>query len=410
MQYRTVPKTGERLSALGFGLMRLPQKNGGIDEERTIRQIRRAIDAGVNYLDTAPLYHFGRSEPILARALSDGYREKVNIATKLPPWAVRNRSDMDQILEAQLKTLGTNQIDYYLLHSLARESWAKMRSLGVLDFLNDAKQAGKIRNAGFSFHGDTATFKEIVDSYGWEFCQIQFNYLDEVTQAGAEGLRYAASHNLAVIVMEPLRGGNLAKSVPAGVQTLWDSAGVKRSPAEWGLRWVWNHPEVTVVLSGMNDEADIEENLRTAESALPGGLSMAELDLIGRVRDTYRSLMKVGCTGCSYCMPCPAGVNIPECFALYNSVYLFPKNRDSKLLYLARHGGLIGEPAFAGLCMNCGKCQKICPQHIAVPDRLKEVSKIMEGHGFKFKVKVAKGAFRVYDAITRLKRPKKRSG
>jgi hypothetical protein len=404
MLYRKVPKTDEELSILGFGFMRLPQKTGGgIDEERAIAQLRRAIDNGVNYVDTAPLYHFGRSEPLLARALQDGYREKVNIATKLPPWSVRNRGDMDRILDTQLATLKTDRIDYYLLHSLARESWEKLKSLGVLEFLDEAKKAGKIRNAGFSFHGDLPAFKEIVDAYGWEFCQIQYNYLDENMQAGTEGLKYAAGKRLAVMVMEPLRGGNLAKPVPDEVQKIWDEAPEKHSPAGWGLRWVWNHPEVTVVLSGMNNEADIDENIRAAGSSLPDSLADEELALVGRVRDTYRRLMKVGCTGCRYCMPCPAGVDIPECFALYNSRNLFPENKEIGFVYLGRHGGLIGKESYAGLCMQCGKCAKICPQKIPVPERLKEVSQSLEGRGFSFKVRVAKAAFRVYDGVTRLK-------
>lgn len=411
MLYRKVPKTGGELSILGFGFMRLPQKKtGGIDEERAIRQLRHAIDNGVNYVDTAPLYHFGRSEPILARALENGYREKVNIATKLPPWSVRNRGDMDRILDTQLATLKTDRIDYYLLHSMARETWEKLKGLGVLEFLDEAKKSGKIRNAGFSFHGDGKTFKEIVDAYDWEFCQIQYNYLDEQTQAGTEGLGYAAKNRLAVMVMEPLRGGNLAKPVPGEIRKIWDEAPEKHSPAEWGLRWVWNHPGVTVVLSGMNDETDIDENIRAGGSALPDSLTTEELALIGRVRDTYRRLMKVGCTGCSYCMPCPAGVNIPECFALYNTANLFPGNRETKLLYLARHGGLVGSESYAGLCVQCGKCEKICPQKIPVPARLREVSKAMEGRGFNFKVRVAKAAFRVFDGVSRIRGRAKATG
>ena len=409
MLYRHVPKTGEALSILGFGFMRLPQrKSGGIDEERAIAQLRSAIDHGINYVDTAPLYHFGRSEPILAQALAGGYREKVSIATKLPPWSVRSREDMDRILDTQLATLRTDHIDYYLLHSLARESWEKMKKLGVMAFLDAAKKSGKIRNAGFSFHGDLPAFKEIVDAYSWEFCQIQYNYLDEQTQAGTEGLRYAAERRLAVMVMEPLRGGNLAAPEPEEVQKIWDGSLKKRSPAEWGLRWVWNHPDVTVVLSGMNDEAQIDENIRAAETALPGSLESDELALVAEVRDTYRRLMKVGCTGCRYCMPCPAGVDIPECFALYNSKSLFPQNREIGFVYLGRHGGLMGKESYAGLCMQCGKCAKICPQKIPVPERLKEVSRAMEGRGFRFKVKVAKAAFRVYDGVSRLRNRGKR--
>jgi len=404
MLYRKVKKTGDELSILGYGCMRLPQaKTGGVDVERAIRQIRHAIDHGVNYLDTAPVYHLGKSEQVLSMALESGYRAKVRIATKLPPWSVRTRGDMDRILDAQLQTLHTDHIDYYLLHSLADKSWVKLRDLGVLGFLDAAKKDGRIRNAGFSFHGDTATLKEIIDAYSWEFCQIQYNYLDEHNQAGTEGLRYAAEQGLAVIVMEPLRGGNLAGPVPEAVQTIWDEAPLKRSPAEWGLRWVWNHPEVTVVLSGMNNEAHIDENLQAADSAFPNSLTAGELALINRVRDTYQQLMEVGCTGCGYCMPCPAGVDIPGCFTLYNTHHLFPRDRTAKFVYLGRHGGILGAVSYAGLCRECGKCEKICPQHLKIPTLMKQVSREMEGHGLVVKVRLAKGVFRCFDTASRIR-------
>lgn len=380
MLYRKVPKTGDELSVLGFGCMRLPmKKNGGIDEERAIRQLRYAIDHGVNYVDTAPVYHFGRSEKVLARALEDGYRGKVRLATKLPPWSVRAREDMDHILDSQLATLHADHIDYYLLHSLSGSSWEKMKNLGVRKFLDSAKKEGKIKNAGFSFHGDIASFKEIVNEYDWEFCQIQYNYLDEYNQAGTAGLEYAASKNLAVMIMEPIRGGNLAGQVPAEIKKIWDESKVRRSPAEWALRWVWDHPEVTVVLSGMNDESHIDENLRVADEGLPHSLTSDELAIISRVRDTYRRLMKVNCTGCGYCMPCPAGVDIPGCFSLYNAHFLFPHDRSAKFQYFGRHGGLLSGVSYAGLCRKCGKCSKICPQSISIPERLREVSEEMEG-------------------------------
>ena len=380
MLYRTVPKTGDSLSILGFGCMRLPSTStGGVDEERAVRQIRHAIDCGVNYVDTAPIYHFGKSEQVLGKALAGGYRKKAKIATKLPHWDVYESLDMDRILDSQLKTLGTDHIDYYLLHSLNRASFRKLDGLSVLPFLDAAKEDGRIINAGFSFHGDVAAFREIVDAYDWQFCQIQYNYLDEKNQAGTEGLMYAAGKGLAVMVMEPLRGGNLAGRVPDEVRAIWDEAPVKRSPAGWGLRWVWNHPEVTVVLSGMNDEAHVEENLKSADTGIAGSLSGEELVRIGRVRDTYRRLMKVGCTGCGYCMPCPAGVDIPGCFADYNNHALFPHDRTAKFQYIGRHGGLMGDKSGAGLCRQCGKCEKACPQHLPVRALLKDVAREMEG-------------------------------
>ncbi len=381
MLYRKVPKTGDELSILGFGCMRLPSRTeGGIDEERAIRQIRSVIDAGVNYVDTAPAYHMGKSEKILARALADGYRERVRIATKLPPWSVHARQDMDRILDAQLATLATDRIDYYLLHSLGRASWERMRALGVTGFLDTAKRDGRIRNTGFSFHGNPAAFREIVDAYDWDFCQIQYNYLDEQNQAGTAGLRYAAERGLAVMVMEPLRGGNLAGAVPDPVRALWETAPARRTPAEWALRWIWDHPEVTVVLSGMNDEAHIAENLRVADEGLPHSLSEEELALVERVRETYHALMKVGCTGCGYCLPCPAGVDIPGCFSSYNDYHLFPGDRRiTRFAYLGRHGGLMAGVSHAGLCKGCGACERRCPQSLAIRDRLGEVSREMGG-------------------------------
>jgi uncharacterized protein len=404
MLYRTVPKTGDRLSILGFGCMRLPStRGGGVDESRAIRQIRHAIDSGVNYLDTAPIYHFGRSQQVLAKALADGYREKVRIATKLPHWEVFERADMDRILDGQLAIFRTDHIDYYLLHSLAGKSFRIMRDLGVLEFLDAAKKDGRIINAGFSFHGNVAEFKEIVDAYDWQFCQIQYNYLDEQNQAGTEGLQYAASKGLAVIIMEPLRGGNLAGRVPESVQKIWEGAPVKRSPAEWGLRWVWDHKEVTVVLSGMNDEAHIDENLRVAGEALRGSLTPEERGLIGRVRDEYRRLMRVGCTGCGYCMPCPAGVDIPGCFASYNAHALFPRDPAGRFQYIARHGGLMGEKSCAGLCRQCGKCAKACPQALPIPSLMKDVSRDMEGM-MGIVIPVLKGGLWCINRVRRAKR------
>ena len=405
MLYRTVPKTGDRLSILGFGYMRLPSGKGGsgIDEERAIRQLRSAIDRGINYVDTAPAYHFGKSETILGRALEDGYRNKVRIATKLPPWSVRSREDMDRILDRQLAVLKTDHIDYYLLHSLQPESFLRLKNLGVLEFLDAAKKDGRIVNAGFSTHTTLPAFREIVDAYDWTFCQIQYNYLDEQNQAGTEGLRYAREKNLAVMVMEPLRGGNLGGRVPDEVQAIWDGAAVKRSPAAWGLRWVWNHPEVTVVLSGMNDEAHIDENLRTADEGYPGSLTPEELSRIGQVRDVYRRLMKIGCTGCSYCMPCPAGVDIPGCFSLYNDHYLFPGNRMAKFQYFGRHGGLMGGISYAGLCRGCGKCEKVCPQHLPVRALLSDVSRELEP-GMRFVIPVLKGGLWCMDQAGKIRR------
>lgn len=404
MLYRTVPKTGDKLSILGFGCMRYASKGRGIDEERTIQQIRYAIDHGVNYLDTAPVYHMGKSEPILGKALLGGYREKVRIATKLPHWSVGTREDMDRILGEQLKTLQTDHIDYYLLHTLNRAAFWRLVSLGILEFLDTAKNDGRIRNAGFSTHATVAEFKEIVDAYPWEFCQIQYNYLDEMNQAGTEGLKYAASKHLAVIIMEPLRGGNLAGRVPDSVQKIWDGAPVKRSPAEWALRWVFDHPEVTVVLSGMNEEAHIDENLRVAETALPDSLSSEERSTIDAARDEYNHLMKIGCTGCGYCMPCPFGVDIPGCFAEYNTHHVFPHDRSGRFQYIGRHGGLMGQESYAGLCRSCGKCEKVCPQHLPIPALMKQVSREMDGLLIPIVVPVLRGGLWLMNKAGTVKR------
>jgi uncharacterized protein len=379
LQYRVVPKNGDRLSALGFGAMRLATKRGRIDEKRATQQIHDAIDKGVNYIDTAVPYHGGESERFLGRALQGRYRDKVKIATKLPLWSVKIREDMDRILDIQLKKLRTDHIDYYLLHSLEAGHWKKLLELGVLEFLDSAKAAGKIRNAGFSFHGDRRTFSEIIDAYDWEFCQIQYNFLDEMNQAGTEGLRYAASKNIAVMIMEPLRGGMLAGKVPKEVQQIYNRAGIKRSAAEWALRWVWNHPEVTVVLSGMNDENHIAENLKTCESALPGSMTPDEIAMIDEVAGTYKRLMRVGCTACGYCMPCPFGVNIPQCFYLYNDYHMGGNRLITRGFYgLGLMGGM-GPRADASLCRECGRCIKACPQKIAIPAELKKVRRKLGG-------------------------------
>jgi predicted aldo/keto reductase-like oxidoreductase len=380
MQYRTVPKNGDKLSALGFGAMRLPTRRMRIDEERATKQIRSAIDAGVNYLDTAVPYHGGESERFLGRCLQDGYRKKVKLATKLPPQNVHTREDMDRILGIQLKKLKTDHIDYYLLHGIEGSQWKRLYDLGVLDFLNKAKADGRIINAGFSFHGDRKAFREIIDAYDWTFCQIQYNFLDETNQAGTEGLQYAAKKNVAVMVMEPLRGGMLAGNLPAAVQQVYDRSPVKRSPAEWALRWVWNHPEVTVVLSGMNDENHIAENIRVSQTAFPNAMSEAELATVAEVAGLYKQLMKVGCTGCAYCMPCPFGVNIPICFSLYNDYHIGANSILTRGMYGAMlMGGVMPGRSDASLCKQCGKCAKACPQHIAIPDELAKVNRTLGG-------------------------------
>jgi predicted aldo/keto reductase-like oxidoreductase len=380
LQYRTVPKNGDTLSALGFGCMRLPMKGQVIDEERAIKQIRLAIDNGVNYVDSAPPYHGGESESVLGKALLDGYRSKVKVATKLTPFMLRKAEDMQKMLDMSLQKLQTDHIDYYLLHGLEAEFWKKMQDFGAIKFLEKAQADGKIVNMGFSFHGSLSTFKEIIEANDWTMCQIQYNFIDEKLQAGTEGLRYAASKKLAVMVMEPLRGGMLATKLPKEAREFYDKAAVKRSPAEWGLRWVWNHPEVTLVLSGMNDESQVTENVKTAQTALPNSMSPKELATVKNVADTIRKLLKVSCTGCQYCMPCLNGVNIPRNFQAYNDFYLSGDEQQVRGMYaLFLMGALTGVRADAALCKDCKQCLERCPQHINIPEKLKEVAKDLGG-------------------------------
>ncbi|WP_029915144.1 aldo/keto reductase [Pelobacter seleniigenes] len=384
MLYRKVPKNGDELSILGFGCMRLPTRDGQIDEPRAIAQIRSAIDRGVNYIDTAWPYHAGQSEPLVGKALQEGYRERVKLATKLPSFLVKTREDMDRFLNAQLKKLETDHIDYYLVHTLTGPVWDKMVALGIFEFLDQAKADGRIINAGFSYHGLPEDFNRIVDAYPWEFCQIQYNYLDESYQAGVAGLKYAASKNLAVIIMEPLRGGNLGRPTPPpAIEEIWAKAEFPRTPVAWALLWIWNSPEVTVILSGMNEESHIDENLALAGQARPGVLNSSELELVAEAGMTYRRLMKVGCTGCGYCMPCPVDVNIPICFEVFNNFHMFNQSDVARLSYAFRMGGDLtdGVPGYASQCVQCGQCIEKCPQQIKIPDMLSQVVADLEDEG-----------------------------
>lgn len=390
MNYRIIPKTDDKLSILGYGCMRLPVKHGKIDGKRAAAQIDYAVDRGVNYFDTAMPYHLGESEPFLGKILSGSKRDKVKIATKLPPWSVKQKEDMNIIIDIQLKRLNTDRIDYYLLHTLQRENWKRLNSLDVLEFLENQKKIGKILYKGFSFHGDKETFIEIIDSYNWDFCQVQFNYLDVNRQAGLEGLKYAASKGIGIVIMEPLRGGALAKDPPKVIKQIWNESEIKRTPAEWSLRWIWNHPEVTCILSGMNEEKQIEENIRIACDAFPNSLTDEELTLVRRVAGKYHELMKIGCTGCGYCLPCPAGVNIPACFELFNRKNIFGDSWQSKVFYMGWVAGFSGgKPAYASLCKNCGKCVQKCPQHLPIPEYLRMVAKEFDGLEMKLMIKLA---------------------
>jgi predicted aldo/keto reductase-like oxidoreductase len=375
MLYRKMNKTSPELSILGFGCMRLPVKeNGQIDEETATRMIRYAIDHGVNYVDTAYPYHNGESEPCVGRALADGYREKVNLATKLPSWLVTSRKDMDKYLDEQLGRLRTDHIDYYLVHGLNRLFWDNLSGLGVTDFLDDAIADGRIRYAGFSFHDNTAVFREIVDAYDWTFAQIQYNFMDEQYQAGTAGLNYAAKKGLGMVVMEPIRGGLLARDL-TGISKIWQTAKIRHDPAEWALRWVWNHKEVTVVLSGMSNMAQVRQNVALASSGLAGSLTKADLSLFKKVKKELEKRIVIPCTGCKYCVPCPNGVNIPECFEMFNRGHMYENGEETGQQYSLFLGGFFdGTPHYASVCKECGECEEKCPQNLPIRENLKKVA------------------------------------
>ncbi len=377
MQYRKFGRMDWEVSALGFGAMRLPVidgKHNQIDEAEATRMVRSAIDRGVNYVDTAYPYHGGESERFLGRALGDGYRERVRLATKMPCWKVETADDFDRLLSEQLEKLQTGHVDFYLLHGLRASNWPKVRDLGVIPWAESAIADGRIGYLGFSFHDDYPVFQEIVDATDlWTFCQIQYNFMDVDYQAGTKGLRYAAGKGLAVVVMEPIRGGRLAKMVPPSVQEVWDSAPQRRMPAEWCLQWVWNQPEVSVVLSGMSTMEQVDQNVASAERSGPGTLSAKELALFDRVRTRYEELSPVPCTDCRYCLPCPNGVNIPRIFEIYNDVMMY--GDDGRVNWAYNFG--LDEKSRADQCVECGECLEKCPQAIEIPDWLAKAHKLL---------------------------------
>ncbi len=378
VQYRKLGRTGEEVSILGFGAMRLPViggDEGRIDEEAATQLLHHAVERGVNYVDTAWSYHRGNSERWLGEVLEGGLRQKVHLATKLPSWEIQTREDCDRYLNEQLARLKTPHIDFYLLHTLTRDWWNKLRDLGVLEFLDSALREGRIRYAGFSFHDDFSLFQEIVDAYDWSFCQIQYNYMDELYQAGRKGLEYAFERDLGVVVMEPLRGGTLAGRLPADIVEIMEGHMEKRTPAEWALRWVWNHPEVSLALSGMNSLDQLEENVATASNAGPGSMSEEELDVIRRVREKYRERESVPCTVCGYCLPCPEGVNIPKIFSFYNEGAMFSDWKEPSGYYR----DMMNPDERVPNCVECGDCEETCPQHIAIIEELISAHRFLSG-------------------------------
>lgn len=385
MQYRKFGKLDWQASALGFGAMRLPTIDHDpqqIDEAAAIGMIRRAIDGGVNYVDTAYPYHGGASEPLVGRALKDGYRARVKLATKLPCWLVKEPGDFDRYLDEQRSRLDTQMIDFYLLHALDAERWRQMRDLRVLDWAEKAQADGRIGHLGFSFHDTYAAFEEILDAYdAWTFCQIQYNYLDVEYQAGLKGLQRAAGKGLAVVVMEPLRGGLLAgnagsrqgNGVPEPVQALWDTIPARRSPAEWALQWLWDQSAVSVVLSGMSTVAQLDENLASASRSAVGALSESERELVAKVRAEYQRLCPIPCTECKYCQPCPNGVNIPTIFAFYNEAIMFNAIGYGQHAYKT----WLSAEQRADNCLECGECEAQCPQHIQIIEWLQKADGLL---------------------------------
>lgn len=370
MQFRNFGKTDYKVSALGFGCMRLPtldgKPTGPVDEPEAIRMIRRGIDAGINFVDTAKVYHEGKGESVLGEALKDGYREKVMVSTKLPLWGVRERSDCDKILEEQRRDLQCDCIDVYLFHCLQKELWAKIQKLDLLSWAEKQKQQGKIRRIAFSFHDDIGMFTEIVDSFSWDMCMLQYNYLGETMQAGTKGLKYAAQKGLAIAIMEPLFGGTLAR--PKGrIAEMFQREGF--DPVDLALRWVWNIPEVSLVLSGMSDMSQVEQNLEIANRSGAGTLTPQETDFLCRVQAEYENSLAIRCTDCRYCLPCPVGVEIPLNFDSYNhSLYLEETRSFYKNFY-----GLMPEEKRASNCSQCGECESKCPQKLPIRSLLAEV-------------------------------------
>lgn len=380
MLYRTNPGNGDQLSILGYGCLRYSKKGTAIDQEKAEREMAAAVEAGVNYFDTA--YTYGGSEVCLGKFLAKGYRDRVKIATKLPHYYVKEISDMERYFNEQLERLQTDHIEYYLMHMLNDvATWERLCDLGICEWIAEKKMKGQIENIGFSFHGGTTQFIKIIDAYDWDFCQIQFNYMDEYSQAGIEGLRYANKKGLPVIIMEPLRGGRLVNALPKEAKQIFAKAKPKRSPAEWGLRWIWNHPEVTVILSGMNDIAQVEENVKIASDAEAGALTDEDLNVFERVKASINKHIKVPCTGCAYCMPCPHGVDIPTCFAAYNTRYTDSFYMGMKAYFMCTT--LRTNKTNAGKCKECGKCEKHCPQSIAIRQELKQVKRHMENPIYK---------------------------
>lgn len=390
MLYRN-NKYGQPISILGYGCMRFTTKGGSIDIDKAEQEIMAAYEAGVNYYDTA--YVYPGSEAALGVILErNNIREKINIATKLPQYLVKNRESLDKYFDEELKRLKTDYIDYYLMHHMtAINQWDKLEQVGIRDWIKEKKESGQIRNIGFSYHGNTEDFIGILDSYDWDFCQIQYNYVDEHTQAGLKGLRHAAEKGIPVVIMEPLRGGKLVNLLPEKAKKEIAASPKGYTNAELGLRWLWNQPEVTCVLSGMNSPEMVAENCRIASDAEAGSFDEADFALIEKVKEAIRETERVGCTGCRYCMPCPKGVDIPALFRSYNMTSL--EGKPHARFEYAQTVGLKSEPAFATQCIECGKCEQHCPQNIPIRRMLKEADRVVRPWPYKIGINIVRKFF-----------------
>ena len=387
MQYRN-DKYGTPLSILGYGCMRFTRKGNGIDIDKAEQELMSAYRAGVNYFDTA--YIYPGSEEALGQILERNHiRDQVHIATKLPQFLIHNREAVDKYFDEELTRLRTTYIDYYLMHHVTDVAmWEKLKKVGILDWIRDKKASGAIRNIGFSYHGNTENFLKILNDYDWDFCQIQYNYLDEVSQAGVKGLKAAAAKSIPVVIMEPLRGGKLVNMLPQGARDAMKKSGRGWSPAEWGLRWLYNQEEVTVVLSGMNSEEMVKENCRIASETEAGSMTEADFETLEAVKKSIRENEKVGCTGCRYCMPCPKGVDIPGIFRCYNAMYT--ESKSGGRFQFAQTVALSKEPPFATQCVECGKCEQHCPQSIPIREKLKEADKALRPLPYKIGIGIAR--------------------
>jgi len=376
MQYRTNPKNGQPLSALGYGCMRFTKKGGAIDQEKANRELKRALELGVNYFDTA--YIYPGSEEALGKFIETYHcRDQLCIATKLPQYRVRKTEDFDAFFNEELKRLKTDYVDYYLMHMMNdAQSFERLCKLGLKEWIAAKKASGAIRNVGFSFHGGTLQFKSLIDAWDWDFCQIQFNYMDEHAQAGIDGLNYAHEKGLPVIIMEPLRGGRLVNRLPEEAKKIFAGYRVKRTPAQWAFRWLWDQKEVTCVLSGMNSDEMVRDNIETASSVSAGELTGEDQEMLRRVVGAINAKVKVGCTGCSYCMPCPKSVDIPGAFAAYNRRHTEGKFWGTVDYVICT--ALRKTSTAASNCIGCGKCEQHCPQHINIREQLADVRREFE--------------------------------